>query len=314
MRMSRQRLLLVSLVFIVLAGCNSKKDDAGGGQTVSSPANISSAPAGNGVSAKSSPSQHKLVILPAAPTAQQPLMAVFQGEEGRVTYRWERDGTLLEGEERDRLAAEYLNKGARITVTVENNGVRYSESKIIGNIPPEVSSVAFKNPGIHRGVDIELIATGADADGDPIAFTVQWILNGNQIPALDGLTLPGDRFSRGDQVSFQIVPFDGENEGEPYISTPITIPNAPPVFISQPLLTFQADTYNYQAQAQDLDGDTVSYQLVNPPPGMTIDQRSGRIVWPLAGIPAGDYRINIVADDSQGLKSYQEYTLSMVRQ
>lgn len=312
--MLRKGFFLLALVCFALAGCNSKKDDGGGGKAVSPPANINTVPAGNSPPVKTLPSQHKLLILPEAPTAQQPLMAVFQGDGGRVTYRWERDGSLLEGEERDRLAAEYLKKGATITVSVENNGVRYSESKIIGNIPPEVTQVTFKNPAIHRGVDIELIVTGADADGDAISFSVQWILDGNQVPAVDGLTLPGNRFSRGDQVSFQVVPFDGANEGVPYIATPVTIPNAPPVFVSQPLLTFQSDTYSYQAQAQDPDGDTVTYQLVNPPPGMTIDRRTGRIIWPLAGIPAGEYRINIVADDSQGQKSYQEYSLAMVRQ
>jgi hypothetical protein len=177
-----------------------------------------------------------------------------------------------------------------------------------------VSQVSFKNPAIHRGVDIELIASGEDADGDAVTFNYKWFRNGSQIDTIDGPVLPGDQFSRGDQISFQVFPFDGEDEGTPYEGKAITIPNAPPVFVSRPPLQFLADTYTYQAQAIDPDGDEVTYALESPPPGMTIDRKTGKINWPLADLPAGAYRINIVADDSQGHKNYQEYSLTMSRQ
>ena len=180
--------------------------------------------------------------------------------------------------------------------------------------PPVVSQVILKNPAIHRGVDIELIASGEDVDGDAIAFNVQWFRNGSQISLIKGPKLPGDQFNRGEQISFQVVPFDGENEGLPYVGSAMTIPNAPPFFVSQPLLQFRSDSYKYQAQAEDPDNDAVSYALENPPPGMTIDRNTGKINWPLAGLPAGEYRINIIADDLQGQKGFQEYSLTMSRQ
>ena len=313
MGISLQRRWLVCLAVIALVGCGNKKEEGGVVQQTAPPSAKVETPAG-GASPSATQPLPKLVILPAAPTAQDSLRAVFQCDSGRVVFRWEKDGQLLDGEVRESLAASHLQKGSIITVIVENDGKRYSESITIGNIPPVVSQVSFKNPAIHRDVDIELIATGKDADGDDISFKYKWFRNGSQIDMIDGAMLSGDQFSRGDQISFQVIPFDGDNEGPPYEGSAITIPNAPPTFVSKPPLQSLAETYSYQAQAIDPDDDDITYTLENPPPGMTINRKTGKINWPLAGVPAGEYRINLVAVDSQGEKGYQEYSLTMSRQ
>lgn len=310
MWLPRKSRWLVCLTVMLLIGCGNKKEGGGAVPPAAAPAKGATVPA----TASATPQQGKLVILPETPTANDKLLAIFHGDSGRANYRWEKDGKLLEGEERDRLAASQLKKGALITVTVENNGVRYSTSVTIGNLPPVVQKVSFKNPAIHRGVDIELDVTGADADGDDIVFLYQWFCNGTQIDPIDGPKLPGDRFSRGDRISFLVVPFDGMNEGPPYQGRAITIPNAPPVFISSPPLQFLSNTYSYQAQAEDPDGDEITYALENPPSAMTIDSKTGQINWNLTVLPAGVYRINIIADDGQGQKGYQDYSLTMSRQ
>lgn len=306
---------LIFLIIVLLAGCGNKKESNGGvPQTAPSAhetqptttATVNSAPQQTG----------QLALLPEAPTAQDFLLALFKGESGKVNYRWEKNGETLDGEELDRLAAKHLAKGAVITVIVDNAGKSYSASVTIGNLPPGVQQVAFKNSAIHRGVDIELVASGVDADGDDVAFNYKWFRNGNgnQMTAIDGPTLPGDQFNQGDQISFQVIPFDGVDEGTPYEGKAITIPNAPPLFVSTPPLQFLSEIYSYQARAEDPDDDEVTYGLENPPPGMIIDRKSGQINWPLTALPAGEYRISIVAVDSQGQKSYQEYSLTMSRQ
>jgi len=298
---------LVCLTILLLAGCDNKKE-TGAVQPVS--------PSHGGLSATpvAGSSSSKLVLLPAEPTANDHLLAIFNGESGQVNYRWEKDGATLDDEELDRLTSKHLAKGALITVIVDNAGVSYSASVMIGNRPPVVQQVSFKNPAIHRNVNIELEAKGDDADGDEVTFSYQWFLNDNQLDAFDGPSLPGDQFSRGDRISFQVTPFDGDDEGPPYIGRTLTIPNAPPVFVSNPPLQFLAETYSYQAKAIDPDGDEVTYALENPPPGMIIDKKAGQINWPLADLAAGVYRISIVADDAQGQKGFQEYSLTMSRQ
>lgn len=305
---------LVCLIVVLLAGCGNKKENSDAAPKSATPSQLSTQPATAAANTTAQQQSAQLVLLPENPTSKDFLLAVFKGESGRVKYRWEKNGETLEGEELDRLAVKHLTKGAVITVYVDNAGASYSASVTIGNLPPVVQQVSLKNPAIHRGVDIELVASGEDPDGDDVAFNYKWFRDGSQINFNGGSTLSGDQFDRGDQISFQVIPFDGVEEGEPYEGTAITIPNAPPVFVSTPPLQFLSETYRYQAQAQDPDDDALTYALENPPPGMIIDRKTGQINWPLTDLPAGEYRVSIVADDAQGQKGYQEYSLTMSRQ
>lgn len=309
---------LIGLSFMVLLGCGTKDESGGATRPVASSPTSSATmtlPATTGATVSRMPqSQRSLALLPVAPKANDPLFAVFQSDSGTVLYRWEKDGELLVGENRDRLSANYLAKGAVITVIVDNNGEEYSASVAIGNLPPELRQVSFRNPAIHRGVDIELDVIGFDADGDDISFHYQWFRNGTKIDFIDGFSLPGDQFSRGDQISFLVIPYDGEDEGVAYEGTAISIPNAPPYFLSTAPVQFLSDTYSYQAQAIDPDGDELTYLLENPPAGMSIDGKTGQISWDLRDVSAGTYSVRIVAEDPQGQKAYQEYTLTMSRQ
>lgn len=305
---------LLCLIIVLLAGCGNKKENnvIPAQPVTASP--VETRPVAAATAARAAQQTSKLVLLPEAPTAKDMLLAVFKGEAGQVKYRWEKNGETLDGEKLDRLAVKHLQKGAVITVIVDNAGASYSASVTIGNLPPVVEQVTFKDPVIHRGVDIQLLASGDDADGDDITFNYKWYRDGNEMTIIDGPTLPGDQFNRGDRISFQVIPFDGVEEGAPYEGSAFTIPNAPPLFVSNPPLQFLSETYTYQARAIDPDDDAITYALENPPPGMKINSKTGQINWPLVDLPAGDYRISIVAVDSQEQKAYQEYSLSMSRQ
>ncbi len=305
---------LVCLIVVLLAGCGNKKESSDSAPGKATPSRLSTQPATAAAGTAAQQQSAQLVLLPENPTSNDFLLAVFKGESGRVKYRWEKNGETLDGEELDRLAVKHLAKGAVITVYVDNAGASYSAAVTIGNLPPVVRQVSLKNPAIHRGVDIELVASGEDADGDDVAFNYKWFRDGSQINFNGGSTLSGDQFNRGDKISFQVIPFDGVVEGAPYEGTAINIPNAPPVFVSTPPLQFLSETYSYQAQAKDPDDDALTYALENPPPGMIIDRKTGQINWPLTDLLAGEYRVSIVADDAQGQKCYQEYSLTMSRQ
>lgn len=306
---------LLGLIFLALTACGEKNEARGVVTSMTPRVNsVENSPVTDvAVAGGSAPSSRRLQILPERPTAQDSLIAVYQGEGRKVVFRWERDDVWIEGEERGRLAATYLKKGATVTVKVESDGSLHSDSVIIGNIPPTVNVVTITNPAIHRGVDIELVATGEDADNDSVTFRYQWFRNGSQISGVYGPKLAGDQFRRGDQISFTVIPFDGNDEGEPYLGSPVVIPNAPPIFVTTPPLNFLSERYFYQTRAVDPDGDKILYSLDNPPQGMTIDRRTGLLDWPLDGVPAGLYRVNIVVEDTEGQKNFQEYALTMER-
>lgn len=180
-----------------------------------------------------------------------------------------------------------------------------------GNRPPKVIAVQFKSPFIHRGVDIEVVPEGFDPDGDLVAYRYHWFINGEKLADLDGPVLAGDRFRKGDRVALRVVPFDGREEGTAFTGQVLTIPNAPPRFVSSPPLQFKGQVYAYDLKAEDSDGDLLTYSLEAAPSGMTIDSRSGGVTWEIGKDQAGEHPIRIVAQDEEGMRALQEYTLTI---
>ncbi len=61
--------------------------------------------------------------------------------------------------------------------------------------------------------------------------------------------------------------------------------NHAPEISNTPVLGQMVDilqTYTYDVNATDVDGDTLTYSLTNKPNGMVIDSSTGEITWPFA--------------------------------
>ena len=74
---------------------------------------------------------------------------------------------------------------------------------------------------------------------------------------------------------------------------------------------FKGFTYTYDAVAEDPDGDVVTYSVASAPKGMTIDRDTGNIVWQFTKMDEGSHTIEVIAQDSEGLRGFQKYTLSI---
>ncbi|MCK4621697.1 MAG: hypothetical protein KAT62_05715 [Desulfuromonadales bacterium] len=181
----------------------------------------------------------------------------------------------------------------------------------IENSPPRIVSVAFVAPYIHRGVDIEVIPEAEDADDDDISIQFRWFLNGTELLENNTSLLEGDRFSKGDRIALWVIPSDQESEGAIFYGAEFEIPNAPPEFTTSPPLSFEATEYVYSAQASDPDGDQLNYLLESAPEGMTIEGETGDIHWSINEKDAGDHVIKIVAQDAEGARAVQEYSLNL---
>jgi hypothetical protein len=182
------------------------------------------------------------------------------------------------------------------------------------NTPPRIVSVYFATSAIHRGVDIELTPHAEDADGDPIWFEYAWYVNGERLGFMDGPVLPGDRFSRGDWILVEVVPYDGTDYGQPFPAAEFVIPNAPPYFITTPEAVYDENGYTYHAGAKDPDEDPLTYYLESGPPGMAIDSVSGRVFWPIGDMIEGEHRVRIGAHDPEGMSALQEFNLNIAIQ
>ena len=249
-------------------------------------------------------------IIPDIPTVKQDLEATL-ADGGNVSYKWEKNGAVIDGGNTQRLTKDKFKKGDKILVTVTADGEEAGASIVIKNSPPEIRSVQFSPEHIYRGVDIGATAKAFDADGDEVNYRHQWMINGDESAMEDKPVLKGDRFKRGDTVSVRIIPFDKEDDGVAYTTRSLTIPNGSPKFTSSPPLEFKGFTYTYDALAEDQDGDAITYSLASAPKGMTIDGNTGSIVWQFTKMDEGSHAIEVVAQDNEGMRGFQKYTLTI---
>lgn len=251
-------------------------------------------------------------ILPESPTSSDDLLAVFSGG-GAVSWSWEKNGQILEDEKGPKLPKSRFAKGDTISVTVMAEGQEGNASVTIANSPPEIRSVRLTPDSICRGVDISAVPDGVDNDGDEIRYGCKWIINGEET-ADNSLVLKGDRIKKGDVISAAITPYDSYGAGKTYKTQAITVPKAGPCFISTPPAAFRGKIYTYNAVAKDPDGSTITYFLASSPPGMTIDEKNGRISWLVSEKSGGLHTIEVVALNSEGAKAAQRYSLNITLQ
>lgn len=257
------------------------------------------------------PSQsYSVTILPADPTVESDLRAVFSGDSKSLDFRWERDGKLIEGEHGDRLERRNFKKGDEIKVVVTSNGVERDAIVAIGDAPPAVASLTFFPQDIWSGKDISVEARGNDPDGDSVTFDYQWVINGADASMQNGQVLKGDQFKRGDTVTVTVVPSDGAAKGKVFTPAPMVVQNAPPLFTSTPPKEFSSRVYAYQAQAADPDGDPVIFSLSNGPDGMKISG-DGVVEWSIQDGVKGTFDLSINADDGHGGKTVQNYKMTV---
>lgn len=249
-------------------------------------------------------------VLPNRPTVKDDLRLVFSGAREISSCHWERNGSQIEPSDFECLPRNNFAKGDEIRVRVVADGQEVTTSVTIANAPPEVVAVPFRESRIHRGVDIEVLPEGADLDGDPVQFRYVWTINGEAL-SLDSPVLAGDRFRKGDRISLNVIPFDGEDEGRMYRGREVVVPNAPPSFVSMPPQRFKAGVYRYEARAEDPDGDAIKYALESAPAGMSIDSATGTVVWSIEKGQAGEHKVTIVAEDEEGAKAFQEYVVTI---
>ena len=88
--------------------------------------------------------------------------------------------------------------------------------------------------------------------------------------------------------------------------------NNPPTITSTPVLTATVGVlYNYDVNATDPNGDTLTYSLTTFPTGMTINSTTGLIAWtPTAG-QAPSQAVTVRVTDPGGLFATQSFTITV---
>ena len=132
-----------------------------------------------------------------------------------------------------------------------------------------------------------------DKAGDGITWIYEWTKNNQPFGRGDSTK----DFKRGDNVAVKIMPFDGEKYGNPKILT-TEIKNTTPRVVEDKVAIFDGKQFSYQVKATDADGDSLTYSLVEGPPGATIDQKTGIITW--SNVPEDQQKLDLKVKINDG--------------
>lgn len=180
---------------------------------------------------------------------------------------------------------------------------------VINNSPPLIEKVELASNLVAAGVDLELIPTTSDNEGDPVDYQVLWRIDGQPLSEPRGLILPGEIIKTGALIEALVTPIDPFGVGQIYGVRPFRVPDQPPRFVSSPPEQFTRPEYTYQVVARDAENQPLEYSLVKGPEGMTISPTSGLLTWPIPPNANGEFPVIIAVADVQGQKTHQKFTL-----
>ena len=197
----------------------------------------------------------------------------------------------------------------------DNYGLETTQAftlKVTGtNTPPAIVSTPITRAAQGQAYTYSVVAT--DPENDVVSFSL------GRRP--DGMTIAPDGTIRwtpqANQMGSQVVEVlatdrQGGTTTQRFTLEVGTAPiNHAPTIISSPVfLAAPGHGYVYQVQASDSDaGDTLTYQLLKAPDGVTINATTGKVEWTSPII--GTYQIVVGAVDSQGVGAAQGFTLTV---
>ena len=134
------------------------------------------------------------------------------------------------------------------------------------NQGPEITDLAVMPTAPNTGDNLTVSWTATDPEGDDIVDTMlTWALNGEHVPAADGLNpLPSSFTQRGDAWTVDVQASDGQAWGESAATT-VNIVNAAPVvdaLLTSPTFSALHDL-TVAANITDADGDQTVVERVD---------------------------------------------------
>ncbi|NEQ42484.1 MAG: tandem-95 repeat protein [Leptolyngbya sp. SIOISBB] len=182
------------------------------------------------------------------------------------------------------------------------------------NLAPLITSIPLTSAAAEAAYTYQVNAT--DVDGDAPSYE---LVQGPSGMVIDAETGRIDWQPTADQVGFAEVVVavnDARGAGttQTYqIAIAAAVPNEAPAIVSQPTGFASVDSaYTYQVVATDPNGDTLTYELLDGPAGMTMDAATGVLSWQPDSSAIGSVTVTVGAVDPGGLGGAQRFTLQVV--
>lgn len=218
------------------------------------------------------PPEVTLAFSPTAPTSDEDLIAVptatdADGDAVIVSYSWTLDGGP-DDTVTDTITADRTARGQRWGVTVtpadeEEPGTPVTTEVEIANSAPVMLSAVLTPSGPFVTDGVVAAVESSDADGDPVAYTYTWFVDGSEVQSGESDTLSSGSFAKHQLVNVEVVPNDGFDDGGAMASADAEVLNSVPTVSSasiDPATAFEASTLTcVPAGFADADGDTLAW-------------------------------------------------------
>lgn len=180
------------------------------------------------------------------------------------------------------------------------------------NSSPQITSTPITGTNVDELYSYQVVAI--DADGDTLSYAfLNPQPNGMTIDSASGQVAWTPISSQIGSHVINIVVSDGLATDVQSFAIDVIQPNRAPVITTSPITTLNTgQTYHYWVQADDLDGDSVSYSLQQSPAGMSISPITGLIYWEPTADDIGVHAVTAIATDFYGLTDIQTFALSVV--
>jgi hypothetical protein len=225
-----------------------------------------------------------LSLYPEKPDVRTGVRAVLSGSPGGASpsvkrIRWFINGTEYSTPETGRLPGSMIRRGDVVAARAEiesggKAGEIGSAEVTVRNSHPEILSADLSDPAPRKGMEVRAVASGKDADGDPVTFRYRWFLNGREVPGetASALTLAG--VDKGTWLHAEVQATDDIDLGSRAFTPKVRVVNTPPA-VSQIIITKgSGGRFTANVGVRDVDGDRVTVAAKSLPRGVELNERA----------------------------------------
>lgn len=200
-----------------------------------------------------------------------------------------------------------------VTIEASDRAGGTAQQSFVISVVPNNAPVFTSTPPttIDAGSVYAYDAKAIDADGDGITFSLQSSPSGMSTSTAGRIRWSTSESDAG--IYTIIVNASDRKGGDTTQTFDLRVNGASLNLYQVPASeTLYTNTiYNFVVKALHPTDEVISYRLVTPPVGMTIDSTTGLIMWPITANDIGVYSISVIAESVDGQTDQGDFTLTV---
>jgi len=179
------------------------------------------------------------------------------------------------------------------------------------NDAPIITSSAVANGAGNSLYQYQV--TALDPDDTVLSYALMTAPAGMSIDGNGLIAWTPDNSSAGNHaIEIQVQDGQGASAVQSF-TLAIEAANSAPVIVSTPIaFVIAGDGWQYTLEANDPDGDSLTYSMTQAPDGAVFDPTTRQVSWPTTGVAVGNYDFQFSVSDSKGLSTQQTATIEVL--